>query len=378
MEKKSEKIFTGNIFIFEAFDVGDDINLAEVKAKQLLLRRPLVLAKYFKNYHIPLAVELPHPHESARCIGSKLHNFGVITLAYKIPFSESFDDLRMHISATDDEYREKSVVDAGSIFKQIKSEIQQPRFFHLRKSYVMIQVDPDPDMGIVQLKKDYGGTIASILRFETESLSEYQKNEILDSAIGYYRGDLIIVDTEAAFIYDDEYEGILDLFEFANLQQLELQYFDRLLDQQLNVVYESEIRRLPLRAYLPFTGLRKSGHVEDLGKLKVDISVITERLENSIKLAGEVYYSELYSLLVEKLDIANWKESINRKLAIIFDVRTVYENTVNAIREDFLSVLIIVLIFIELVVGILHTNFCIPCRCRIISVNRTPVSMTIK
>ena len=29
-----------------------------------------------------------------------------------------------------------------------------------------------------------------ILRFETESLSEYQKNEILESAIGYYRGDL--------------------------------------------------------------------------------------------------------------------------------------------------------------------------------------------
>lgn len=351
---KEKTTTTGNIFIFHAFDVGEDINLENVKEKQLLLRRPLLLSKYFKNYHIPLAVELPHPHSSSRCISSKLHNFGVITLAYRIPFSESLEDLRMHINAIEDEYREKSVVDAGSIFKHIKSEIKQPKFFQLAKSYVVVQVDPEPNTDIVRLKEESGGAIASILRFETVSLSEYQKNEILESALGYYRGDLIIIDTEAAFVYDDEYQDILDLFEFANLQHLELQYFDRLLDQQLNVVYEREIRRLPLRTYLPFIGDVKNDPIDDLGKLRVDISVITERLENSIKLVGEAYYSELYSLLVEKLDINNWRESINRKLNIITDVRTVYENRVNIVREDLLSVLIIVLIFIELIVGILH------------------------
>ena len=61
-------------------------------------------------------------------------------------------------------------------------------------------------LSTVTLKDTYGGTIASLLRFETENLSEYQKNEILDSAIGYYRGDLFIVDTQAAFVYDEEYE----------------------------------------------------------------------------------------------------------------------------------------------------------------------------
>ena len=316
--KPGEKgyVFSGNIFIFHAFDVGEDINLENVKEKQLLSRRPLLLSKYFKNYHTPLAVELPHPHSSSRLISSKLHNFGVISLAYKIPFNETLEDLRTQINSIEDEFREQSVVDAGSIFKRIKTEIKQPKFFHLRRSYVLIQVDPETSIDIVKLKEEYASIIASILRFETEYLSEYQKNEILDSAIGYYRGDLIIVDTEAAFIYDDEYEEVLDLFEFANMQQLELQYFDRVLDAQLNVVYEREIKKLPLISYLPFIGALKSDPVGDLGKLKVDISVITERLENSIKLAGEAYYSELYSLLVEKLDIANWKESINRKLDI--------------------------------------------------------------
>ena len=62
----SQQLFTGHIYIFQSFDVGDDINLEEIKEQHLLHRRPLVLAKYFKNYHTPLQVELPHPHTSSR------------------------------------------------------------------------------------------------------------------------------------------------------------------------------------------------------------------------------------------------------------------------------------------------------------------------
>lgn len=353
-ENNYKKTFSGNIIIFYCFDVGDDIDFNAIKESQILLRRPLLLSKYFKNYHIPMAVELPHPHSSQKCFSAKIHEFGVISLSYKIPFSDTLENLRENINNIENEYREQSVIDAGTIFKKIKSFIKQPRFFHLRNSYMLVQIDPEPEIDIISLKENYGNIIASILRFETEILSEYQRNEILASAIGYYRGDLLIIDIEASFLYDDEYDEILDIFEFANLQQLELQYFDRLLDQHLNAVYARQMKKLSFKSYLPFIGVLKSDPVGELGKLKVDISVITERLESSIKLAGEAYYLELYTILVEKLDIQNWRDSINRKLDIIKDVRTVYQNKVDALREDFLSVLIILLIFIELVVGILH------------------------
>ena len=52
------------------------------------------------------------------------------------------------------------------------------------------------------------------------------------------------------------------------MQQLELQYFDRVLDQQLNVVYEREIKKLPLLSYLPFIGALKSDPVGDFGQIK--------------------------------------------------------------------------------------------------------------
>ena len=350
---KSDR-FTGNIIVFHSFDIGDDINLEKVKNQHILMRRPLAYSRYFKNYHIPLAVELPHPHASAHCESAKLHSFGVITLRYKIPFDSTLEELKASINLVEDEYHDQSVSDAGAIFKKIKSVVKQPRFFHLRKSYVLVQINPQPDIDSITLKERFGGDIASILRFETEYLSEYKKNEILESAIGYYRGDFIVVDTDAAFIYNDEYEDVLDLFEFANMQQLELQYFDRVLDQQLNSVYEREVKSLPMTSYLPFWGTIMDDPVGDLGKLKVDISVITERLENSIKLAGEPYYSELYALLIEKLDLKNWIESTANKLAIIHDIGSVYQNKVDVIRQDLFSILIIILIFMEFVVGILH------------------------
>ncbi len=195
--------------------------------------------------------------------------------------------------------------------------------------------------------------IASTLRFETETLSEYKKNEILQNAFGYYRGDLIIIDVDAAFVYDEEYEELLDLFEFVTMQHLELQAFDKLLDGKLGIAYK-ESKPLPLFAYLPLWGTVNVNRVSELGNLKVDISVIVERLDNSIKLTGEPYYTELYESLTATLDLKMWKESIEKKLAIIHDISDVFESKVRTVRDDIFNVLIVILIFVECMVAIMH------------------------
>ncbi len=349
-----EQEFSGNIYLFHAFDVGEDINFEKIQQIRSIKQISLSLPKYFKNYHTPLAIELPRPHEGTRCISSKIHSFGAISLTYQIPFSGTLERAFKDFNRINNQFLEQSVVDAKSVFKKIESCITQPHFFQMNTTYAVVHVNPNPTTTISELKNQYGSIITSMLRFETQSLSEYQKNEILASAIGYFRGDLIIVDTDATFLYDAEYAQTLDLFEFANIQQLELRYFDRLLDQQLHKIYEGEARTLPFKAYFPFVVSASSDPIARLGKIKVDISVITERLESSIKFAGEPYFSELYDLLVTQLDLSNWKNSIDRKLTIIHDIQSVYQNKIDVTRGDILSVLIIVLIFIELLIGILN------------------------
>lgn len=347
--------FHGHIYFFQAFDVGEDIDLRRLEQTNAIQQVPLLLPKYFKNYHTPLAVELPHPHERTTWLNAKIHNFGVISLAYRAPFRATLAELRDMLPDMQADHQEQSVVDAHTIFRRIKECTTQPKFFHLRTSYTVIQVDiDDPTLDGIYLQKTYGGVIASMVNFVEENLSEYKKEDILKNATGYYRGDLIIIDREAAFVYDQEYEKIIDLFEFVNIHQLELKYYDKVLDRQLNVIYERKVRSLPLQSYLPFVGSRINDPVGELGKLRVEISVITEQLQNSILLSDEPYYAEIYDLLAERLDLNYWQESLESKLEIIKDVAMVIQARVDADREDLLSVLIIVLILMEFIVGLLH------------------------
>jgi hypothetical protein len=345
--------FSGNIYIFQAFDVGDDINFEQVRSSNVLTLEPSMPQKYFKNYHIPLTTSLPE-QPTPHCISIKIHNFGAISLTYKIPFRSTLAQVRTDLEALDNRFEEQSIKDVHSVFKRIKPFIKKPNFFSTRSSYVVIQVDPqDIFNDMVDFTKQHGSMIASMLRFETESLSEAQRDEILESAIGYYRGDLIVIDASAAFVYDSEYHETLDFFEFANIQHLELQYFDRVLDQQLNAIYEEKVRKLSVKAYIPFIGTLSQSPVDELGKLRADISVITERLESSIKLVSEPYFSELYTILQDKLDLKNSQGAIEKKLSIVQDIQTVFQHKVAAAREDLLSVLIAILIMIELVVALL-------------------------
>lgn len=352
--RAAEHIFEGSLYFFHAFDVGDDINLEKVKSSGQVTLQPLLLSKFFKNYHLPLGIELPEKQPTSTCMSAKIHNFGAISLIYRVQFKDTLQNVRKDLERLDNIYSEQSLIDVESIFKKISPYIAKSHFFHTRSSYVLIQVEPQPELlDAMKVKEIFGGIIASTIRFETETLSEIQKNEILTTAIGYFRGDLVVIDTDATFLYDDEYQDLVDVFEFANIQHLELRYFDRTLDQQLNYIYEGKVRKVPLTAYFPFIGTLSKGPVENLDKLKVDISVIAERLEGGIKLAGEPYISELYSLLMEKRELKNLKDAIDKKLDIIKDVLSVLQHKTEAIREDMLTVSIIVLICIELVIGVL-------------------------
>ena len=350
INETEQNTFTGNIYIFHAFDIGEEVNLEKIKTSGVVVPRPLALSKYFKNYHIPLAVELP-PMGSHECISAKIHNFGVVSLTYKVPFSNTLEELREKIESIDITFQEKSLNDVSALFQKLKPFTSKPKFFHTRSSYLIIQVDPT--ISTARLKELYSSVIASSLRFETKNLAEYQKNEILESSIGYFKGDLIVIDTKAAFVYDPEYEDTLDFFEFSNIHELELRYYDRLLDQQLNLIYENKTRKVPFKAYLPFIGTLSHGPIDELGRMKVDISVITERLDSNIKLVGEPYFSELYALLSSRLDLYNRQEAIEKKLTIIHDIRSVLQAKVDSIREDMLTILIIVLIMIEVFIGFL-------------------------
>ncbi|MBD3273452.1 hypothetical protein GF385_03835 [Candidatus Dependentiae bacterium] len=358
--------FEGNIFLFYAFDVGDEIDLNKIKKKRLVNLKEFTSSSYFKNYHIPLFFDIESLTEKGRtgeqyvtqdspCISSKLHHFGALSFYYKIPFSSSLDDLKTKLIEIKKEFDGRANQDAKKTFDRIKVAIKKQRFFNLDGFYFAIQVDPkQKDISPENFREYYGGKIASLLRLETFKLSEYQEKEILSATTGYSGQDMIIIDSEGSFIYDSEYFETLEFFEFANIQQLELQYFDRLLDEKLNFFYAQQSYKVPISSYIPLLGERFNSPVSLLAQLRVDISVITERLENSIKMAGEAYYLRVFSMLREKMGLRGWKVSINRKLDIIRDLYSVYQDRLDVIHEEILTLVIIILIAVEALIAFLR------------------------
>ncbi len=346
----------GNLLLFFAYDIGEEIDNDIVKSKGLLNVNDAYLSSYFKNYHVPLSfsmrddgeeVVLPAAQGQSR-ISSKLYNFGVISFCYRVPFEATFEDLKTKIIEVDRYFEDKSDHDAKRVYNDLMPAIRKPCFYNSKSSYLAVHVNPMKDtITPHELKERYGERIASLLRFEMQNLSEYQKNDILASTTGYYGEDMVIIDTEASFVYDDEYVEALEFFEYANIEKVELQYFDRLLDQKLNYFYSQDSYEVPLTAYFPLIGERMNLPVSRLVKLRVDISVVTERLENSIKSTGDSFFLTMYSMLVKKLLIKDSRESINRKLNIIKDLYTVYQDRLDTIHEELLTVVIIILIAIE-------------------------------
>jgi hypothetical protein len=91
-----------------------------------------------------------------------------------------------------------------------------------------------------------------------------------------------------------------------------------------------------------------------LAQLSVDISVITERLENSIRMSGDEYYSDIYERLVKKLSLDRWREGVQRKLDIIRDLYEVQQTGQDLIFHKRWTLVIVGLIALESIVGLAH------------------------
>jgi len=366
-------LFAGDIIFFYSYDVGEDIDLDVVKSQHLVPTYNTPLSVRFKNYHIPISYYLRgddiiaegEGHEVLenerkksidKCEGgdvasscyvlSKIHSFGVLSFCYRIPFKGSFNKLKRRVIELKSEYDQRSDVYAYDTFKKINEAIASPQFCNLKNDYFTVHVSPQRStVSSEKIMEVYGGDIASLLRLEINPLSFYQQDMILRSRTGYYGDELIVIDSGGTFVYDDKCYDSMELVEFVTVQLLELQYFDRLLDRKLHTFYVEHLDSPKVYASLSISAL---------AQLRVDISVITERLENSIRMSGDEYYSDVYNRLVKKLSLGRWREAVQRKLDIIRDLHEVQQTNQDLLFHKRWTLVIVWLIALEFIISFAH------------------------
>jgi hypothetical protein len=349
----------GHLTAFFLFDVGDAIDLLRLaeaidKTVPTRLATKPATPTYLQYQQAPLAFD-------ADAVGLdriegfrariKVFDYGVLSFALTRPLPETWDAML----ATGLEWQDNPrLADAAEklcteLLSRIRTMVTRPRDAFLSEDYVVFTTISDSAGDDVErLLASHGTDIAQLLRAERQPLSAQERDEVLRHRISYYATDVVIPTWSSAFVCDTEAgaRGVLDILEFANSQLLEFRYYDQLLDAELARTYAGLQRSGWPRTLL---GRRYNRAARQVHALFIDVNELTDRAENALKIAGDVYVARVFGMAAARLGLDQWKANVREKLKTVDDIyRFAVERSAIA-RGEFLELTIVILIILELV-----------------------------
>ena len=235
--------------LYYCYDVSDEIQLKQVES--ILGQKPEVsklvserIPSYVQYKIAPLLVRLGEQEiilggKKIKVLAeAKLYNFGVITIRFWLPYSGPLKAMeKLAAEITGNPVLEKV---ARRQLKGVLLEIRdamvsahKPKFW---EDYIMINVNRfDHEIAGLDLLKKAGSDIAANLCCEDEKMSEQEIADALQNPLSYYEDELVLIDWNAAFIYNPRVSyDVADVVEFALISSLELRTYDSLLDRALD------------------------------------------------------------------------------------------------------------------------------------------------
>jgi hypothetical protein len=174
--------------------------------------------------------------------------------------------------------------------------------------------------------------------------------EVSSQAISYYDNDLVLIGWNATFIYDQDYRDTMNVLEFLNVELLEARYVDARLDRSLNEC-EASIRR-PKAGLVPLRNPHKR-LADDLAELRLESSLLSERVDNALKLIGDLYLASIHTAASKRFFLPEWEMVISRKLDIVDHLYKLTTDRIQASQAQTLEIIIILLILLEIVLALL-------------------------
>jgi len=353
----------GTLHLHVAFDWGDEIDLeqarrlvpAEVHTLPRRRRTPTSIAYRPAPLRFglsPLPLELPEAGSVQAAAEATVFDFAAVSVALHVPFRLPPAGLTRLAGWLADPGPLIRAARAAlePLHRKLLPAVQSPsRRDDLSEEYVVFQVSagggvPSPDC----LLAEHAAWLAGLVRLEAGPLSLEEVAEALRLRLRYSPDDLLVPDWAAAVLVDQDCEETLQTIEFANLQLLEFRHIDDRLDASVTAAYNL-IHPL-VRSWLPFWRSH-ARPLRALGELKVEANALVERTENVLKLVGDQYLARVYRLLSGRFHLAEWEQSIRRKLEVVEGVYRVVSDQAEHYRTEFLEVIVIVLILTELVVA---------------------------
>lgn len=197
--------------------------------------------------------------------------------------------------------------------------------------------------------------LVTLLSGETRELSQGARSDLLKNRFSYYATDLAIITWDRAFLYEAEGDtDVTEVIEVANAQLLELRYYDALLDEELPRMYRRvEHARKRFRVF----GRSYAKLAHQLYARVAEVTEITERIDNALKVTEDVYLARIYGAVAELFRLRSWNGDVERKLSIMRDTYSALNDDATHARAELLELGIFLLIVFEIILSLLarHT-----------------------
>ena len=201
------------------------------------------------------------------------------------------------------------------------------------------------------LIEQHGPQLAQVLRGSEESIGFTEERRTLSLSVTYSDQDVVFASTNAALIFDETSSDVVDIFELANAQAVELRYIDARLDRALQALYEENEKRPSL--WQRMTNVFEL-QIQKLNTMHLDTAIILDRVDNSFKFAQDSYLSQIHELAIHKMFLKTFLQGIDRKLTSVREISSELRDRATQSRMEILEWIVIVLIAIEVIPALLE------------------------
>lgn len=352
------------------FDVADTIVLERCReliskggaeARRLSLLREG--SEYLQLSDPPLLMELGARklvvagREEDVKLDASVYTHGAISVTVRVPVSRGVSVAELTPVA--DELYDSKALDAlaldevNKLRKLLEPAFEDPHLWEQSEGYTVIfarELEGRPTAEQVLAAPG----LARLLLGETkEALSAGEEHEVLDHHYSYTPNDLAIVEWNAAFLYEPSgSEDIVELLELANAQLLELRYFDAVLDAELQHIYDVVGEKQPGSLFRSPWRRALRSQMQTL----IELSEFIERVENSLKIVGDVYLARVYEAGLAQLRVTRWTEQVTRKHRLLVQTYNLLKGETDTGRALTLETLVVILILVEIIMGLFKAS----------------------
>jgi len=178
-------------------------------------------------------------------------------------------------------------------------------------------------------------------------LATRQIEELVGEAISYYGSDLVLLDWNAALIFDREWQDTVAVLEELNVRLVELRFLDLRLDRALG--------KFSVEVYRPPFGSLRAPHrtaIRALSELTVETLRLSEQVQNALKLIPDVYLARVHRRGAARLGLPAWEAMVRAKLEAVRQLITVLSERASVRRAEAMELAIILLIALEIALAL--------------------------